>query len=227
MATWGQLDVAAWEDGATCDDGAPWVSPVASVYVRWAKPVFDVVAATVLVILLLPVLVAVAVAVRLTLGPGVLYRQERVGRDGRVFPVFKFRTMRPDRRSRREPFDGPDRRVCHKRDDDPRHTRLGRFLRRTSLDELPQLLNVLRGEMSLVGPRPELTSVVEAVGLWDHPRHSVKPGITGVWQISPARTRLLHEGVHLDLQYLERITLRRDLGILVGTALTIARRTGS
>jgi len=98
--------------------------------------------------------------------------------------IYKFRTMRPDRRQAVLPYSGPDRRVCHETDNDPRHTPLGRFLRKYSLDELPQLWNVLVGDMSLVGPRPELVEVVERYESWQRERHRVKPGLTGLWQVT-------------------------------------------
>jgi len=204
--------------------------PVSTRYLRWGgKAIFDRVAAVLLLLLLLPLIVSVALVVRVQLGRGVLYRQRRVGRDGKVFDLYKFRTMEGDRR-RADGSVAPteERRVSHKRDDDPRHTDLGRLLRRLSLDELPQLGHVLVGQMSLVGPRPELETVVQRYGLWDHPRHLVKPGITGVWQVSSARAQLLHEGVSLDLDYLEGgITFRRDLSILWRTVGVVARRSGA
>ena len=149
---------------------------------------------------MLPILVAVAVAIRVKLGPGVVYRQQRIGRHGRTFTMYKFRTMAPDRRRAWRPFDGFDRRQCHKRDDDPRHTAFGRFLRRTSLDELPQFWNVVKGDMSLVGPRPELVEVVARYQRWQHCRHHVKPGITGSGR-SPSAQAAGVQGVHLDLEY--------------------------
>ena len=123
-------------------------------YQRIVKPIIDIVGTAVLLVLLLPVVLAVALAVRAKLGKHVIYRQERMGRYGKPFVMYKFRTMHPDRRRAQVPFEGIDRRVCHKRDDDPRHTPFGRSLRRSSLDELPQLWNVMKGNMSLVGPSP-------------------------------------------------------------------------
>lgn len=198
-------------------------------YLRWGgKAIFDRVGALLLVLLLLPIIVSVALVVRVQLGRGVLYCQRRVGRGGQVFDLYKFRTMEGDRRRADVSVDpAEDRRVSHKRDDDPRHTELGRLLRKLSLDELPQLWHVLIGQMSLVGPRPELDSVVQRYGLRDHPRHLVKPGITGVWQISPARAQLLHEGVALDLDYLEDITFRRDVSILLRTVGVVIGRSGA
>jgi len=198
-----------------------------SFYERRGKRAFDFVAGALLFAASLPLMALTALMIRVVMGPGVLYRQERVGRDGRVFTMLKFRTMDPDRRQARGDYHGPDRRETHKTIADPRHTGLGRFLRRSSLDEMPQLLNVLRGDMSLVGPRPELTAIVDRHNLWNHPRHAVRPGITGVWQISPMRNELLHETIDIDLDYLPNITLMGDLKLLVQTVVSVIGRAGS
>lgn len=190
------------------------------------KPIVDLIGAGVLLVLLLPVLLAVASAVRVKLGRGTIYRQERMGRDGKPFVMYKFRTMRPDRRRAQGPFEGPDRRISHKRDDDPRHTPVGRFLRRSSLDELPQLWNVVKGNMSLVGPRPELPHVVARYEPWQHQRHRVKPGLTGFWQVSERAGGLAYEGVDLDIQYLRQLSLWTDLRVLLRTVPVTLRRTG-
>ena len=190
------------------------------------KPVVDIVGTAMLLLLLLPVMLAVALVVRVQLGKRVIYRQERMGRHGKPFVMYKFRTMLPDRRGAQVPFAGIDRRVCHKRDDDPRHTPFGRFLRRSSLDELPQLWNVMKGDMSLVGPRPELPHVVARYQPWQHQRHRVKPGLTGFWQISERAGGLAYESVHLDIQYVHQLSLWTDVRVLVRTLPVTVRRTG-
>ncbi len=202
-------------------------------YEAWVKPVLDVVLAAAALFLALPAMLGIALAIRVTMGPGVIYRQQRVGRFGRPFTVYKFRTMQPDRRlptaaqGGQHPWQGEERRVCHKREDDPRHTRLGRFLRRLSLDELPQLVNVLRREMSLVGPRPELVSVVARYQPWQHARHQVKPGITGLWQISARGHGLMCENLVPDIEYVDKVSLKTDLGILLRTGpAALLRRSG-
>ncbi len=195
-------------------------------YQRIVKPVFDALGAAVLLVLFLPALLLVAAAVRVKLGKRVIYRQERTGRDGTSFVMYKFRTMHPDRRRAQVPFEGVDRRVSHKRDDDPRHTPLGRFLRRSSLDELPQLWNVVMGHMSLVGPRPELPHVVAGYEPWQHQRHEVKPGLTGFWQVSDRAGGLAHEGVHLDIAYLRQLSFSTDVRVLLRTVPVTLRRTG-
>jgi lipopolysaccharide/colanic/teichoic acid biosynthesis glycosyltransferase len=186
------------------------------VYVRVVKPIFDrAVAAGVLVVAAVPMAVIAAV-VAVTMGRPVLFRQRRVGFGGENFEVLKFRTMRPDRRASRCEV-GHDRRRSHKSDADPRHTEVGRFLRRYSLDELPQLINVVRGEMSIVGPRPELESVVRRYPSGLDQRHHVKPGLTGLWQISARGTGPMHEHGEWDLAYVERVSLWTDLRIILRT----------
>ncbi len=201
-------------------------------YERFVKPVFDRLAAMALLVVLSPVILAVAIAVRSQLGSPVLYRQERIGRDGQPFEMFKFRTMHEDRRRQRPalPPEGVDRRKRHKTTSDPRHTALGRFLRKYSLDELPQFYNVLKGDLSLVGPRPELTDIVDRFYEdWQHARHDVKPGITGLWQVTERSDEtLMVQHVDTDLRYIRDLSLRQDLRILVMTIpAVLGSRTGS
>jgi lipopolysaccharide/colanic/teichoic acid biosynthesis glycosyltransferase len=213
-------------DGARSPGHGPQPVLPRTVYVRYGKRVVDVAVATVTVLVLLPVLALTALVVLLTMGRPVLYRQDRVGRDGRTFSLVKFRTMRGDRRQADAPFAGPDRRVHHKRDDDPRHTGVGRLLRRTALDELPRLLNVLRGEMSIVGPRPEIVAVAARHGIIDHPRHLVRPGITGLWQVSGDRPGYVHEHLHHDERYVRDISARLDVATMARTIPVLLRRSG-
>lgn len=202
------------------------VPPTRSVYFTLVKPLIDRALAAMLVLLLLPVMAVIAVALMVRLGRPIFYRQHRVGKNGEPFELWKFRTMRPDRRAVRLPVEG-DQRVCHKRDDDPRHVPFGSFLRRTSLDELPQFLNVVAGHMSLVGPRPELVEIVERYQPWQHQRHLVKPGITGLWQVSGRGNGLMHENVEVDIEYLRRLSLRTDLAIMLRTPQVFFTRSGS
>jgi len=128
---------------------------------------------------------------------------------------------------RAEPFDGPDRRTIHKSANDPRHTTIGRFLRKLSLDELPQLVNVLRGDMSLVGPRPEIAALTADYLDWQQTRHTVKPGVTGLWQTTARGDgRLLHECVDLDLHYIRGMSFRTDVAILLRTPFAMLRNRG-
>ncbi len=201
---------------------------VASGYERWVKPVIDRTAALLLILLLAPVLIAVAIGVRMTLGEGVLYRQSRVGKDGVPFQMLKFRSMAHDRRADRG--DGnviEDRRRTHKHPADPRVNDFGRFIRRWSLDELPQFFNVLKGDLSLVGPRPELTHIVERYEPWEHHRHAVKPGLTGLWQVTARDDGgLMHLCVGTDLEYVRGLSPMLDLRILAMTPMAIATGAG-
>ncbi|MBT8239827.1 MAG: sugar transferase [Acidimicrobiia bacterium] len=197
------------------------------VYERFVKRSVDVLLAGAVLIVLSPILAVTWIGLRLTLGPDVLLSQDRVGCDGRPFQMYKFRTMHHDRRATSLHFDGNDRRRTHKSADDPRHTRFGRFLRSVSLDETPQLLNVLRGQMSLVGPRPEMYHVAKKHGILDHPRHMVRPGLTGLFQTSGLRSKVdLSEGLHLDMAYVINLSFRTDLKILIRTLGALIRRTG-
>lgn len=184
-----------------------------------AKRTFDLVVSTAALLLLSPVLLAVAVAIKLEGGGPVLFRQARVGLHRQPFTVLKFRTMvkgaelrLPELVSRNE-ADGP----LFKLRDDPRTTRVGRLLRRYSLDELPQLLNVLKGEMSLVGPRPPLPSEVSRYEDWQLDRLEVRPGITGLWQVSGRSELSFEEYVRLDLFYIENWSMLYDLFVVAKT----------
>lgn len=195
-------------------------------YVRLWKPCLDRLAAVFLLLVTAPVLALVALAVRIKLGPGVIFRQQRIGRHGVSFDVLKFRTMLPDRRRADVPISFPDRRCTHKSGADPRHTPVGRFLRRWSLDELPQLVNVARGQMSLIGPRPELASVVARYQPWQHARHDVKPGLTGLWQVTARGDGPMEFRTDLDIEYARRICFALDARILAATAATFVTKRG-
>lgn len=187
-------------------------------YVRWLKPALDMMIASVVLLLALPLMAIVALVVFVSLGRPILLRQQRVGRGGQLFTVLKFRTMQPDRRAGAAGYDGFDRRRTHKHPNDPRLTPAGRLLRKLSLDELPQLFNVLRGEMSMVGPRPELPMIVEQhYQPWQHRRHTVKPGLTGLWQVSERGNGMMHEHVDVDLDYVDQVGLSVDLRIIART----------
>lgn len=197
------------------------------VYERYIKRAIDLIVSLFLLFLLTPVLAFLAVLVKWRIGSPVFYAQSRVGRGGEQFRIYKFRTMIPDRRQEDSfEFDGHDRRRVHKSPEDPRVVPFGRSLRRLSLDELPQLWNVVRGDMSLVGPRPELPEIVADYEDWQHARHAVKPGITCLWQISN-REELLKDSTKLDLDYIEGLSFSTDLRILLATpAAAIFKKNG-
>jgi len=179
---------------------------------------------------LLPILAIIALAIKLDDGGPVFFIQERVGLKKRLFPMFKFRTMRVDAEAMLKDIEhlneaeGPNFKIAN----DPRITKAGHFLRRTSLDELPQLINVLRGEMSLVGPRP---MSIRDVNLFDkgiqRKRFSVKPGITCIWQISGRSNLPFHKWLELDLQYIDTWSLSLDLLILIKTIPVVLLRKGA
>jgi exopolysaccharide biosynthesis polyprenyl glycosylphosphotransferase len=194
-----------------------------------AKSTLDRVAAAVGLVALSPLLLVIAVAVRWDSHGPAVFTQVRTGRDGRTFRMYKFRSMVVDAESRlgdlldRNEAAGPLFKIAH----DPRITRLGRFLRRTSLDELLQLVNVVKGEMSLVGPRPALPSETESYDPWTWRRLHVKPGVTGLWQVSGRSNLTWEESVRKDLEYVNNQSLRLDLSILVRTVGAVLRRDGA
>lgn len=195
-------------------------------YLKTVKPAVDRGLVLILLLCAVPAMAMIAAAIRLTMGNGVIYSQPRVGRNGQVFYIYKFRTMQPDRRGGTRPVE-IDRRRTHKHPQDPRVTRVGRFLRKWSLDEIPQFWNVLRGDMSLVGPRPEMVTIVEGYEPWQHARHLVKPGVTGLWQVSERGGLLMHECVALDIEYVRQLSWHTDLRILMSTpSAALGRRKG-
>lgn len=197
-----------------------------SIYLKWIKPAFDRAVGVAALILSAPLLAVIAIAVRINMSSPVFLRQDRVGRHGQVFRLWKFRTMAPDRRAIELEWLGEDRRQTHKSAEDPRITPLGRWLRANRLDELPQFINVVRGELSLVGPRPELVPIVAKYQPWQHRRHAIKPGVTGLWQISDRGDKLLVDCTEMELEYLGTISFVTDVGILLRTLPAMARRNG-
>jgi exopolysaccharide biosynthesis polyprenyl glycosylphosphotransferase len=196
---------------------------------RNAKRCFDIVVAGSTLVVTLPVLAVAALAIRISSGPGVLFRQERVGYGGINFTLIKLRTMVPDAEARLESLRDHNEAAepMFKMTHDPRVTPVGRWLRATSIDELPQLWNVVRGDMSLVGPRPALPTEVLA---WDEAlreRLRVRPGITGAWQVSGRFTVDLDEYCRLDLHYVDNWSLSGDVGLLLRTVPVVLGRRGA
>jgi exopolysaccharide biosynthesis polyprenyl glycosylphosphotransferase len=196
---------------------------------RLTKEAFDRVSATLGLLLLSPLLVGIALAVTVTSRGPVLFRQERVGRDGRTFSMLKFRSMvvGADRMVDQLAADSDGNGILFKKRADPRVTRVGRVLRRYSLDELPQLINVLKGDMSLVGPRPPLQREVEQYGHDMHRRFLVKPGLTGLWQVSGRSDLSWDDSVRIDVRYVENWSLAFDFMILWKTAGAVVRGSGA
>ncbi len=176
---------------------------------------------------ILPVMALCALAVRLDSRGPVLFRQQRTGRHGRRFPMYKFRTMLRNAEELKAQLahlnvlPPPDFKIPN----DPRITSVGRFLRKTSLDELPQILNVVRGDMSLVGPRP--TSFASSTySLWHTERLEVPPGITGLWQVHGRNSTTFDERLRLDIDYIRNMSLALDFKILMRTVVAVVRRSG-
>ena len=196
---------------------------------RLVKDLFDKVSASLGLFFLLPVLLGIALAVKVTSHGPVFFRQQRVGRDGQTFSMLKFRSMvtGADRMVDALAADSDGNGVLFKKKHDPRITRVGKFLRRYSLDELPQLINVLRGDMSLVGPRPPLPSEVEKYGFDMHRRFLVKPGLTGLWQVSGRSDLSWDDSVRIDVRYVENWSLTFDFMILWKTVGAVLRGSGA
>ncbi len=182
--------------------------PIGFVPYRFFKRIIDVLVSALLLVLLAPFLCLVALLVRLDSPGPALFVQKRVGRNGKLFDIFKFRSMHTT---------APRYECSPTTSSDPRITRMGRFLRRSSLDELPQLLNVLLGNMSLVGPRPEMPFIVKCYTPSQRQRLQVTPGITGLWQLSADRAFPIHQGLHHDLTYIQNCNFFMDMAILLHT----------
>jgi exopolysaccharide biosynthesis polyprenyl glycosylphosphotransferase len=219
---------------ATADEfgGIPMINlrdPVLNDYQRLAKRVLDVTIGGLLTLLALPVMALVALAVRLeSCGPA-LFCQERVGENGRPFTMYKFRSMVNGADNMLPRADEKDlaRAGIHKVPGDPRVTGIGRLIRRLSLDELPQLFNVLKGDMSLVGPRPELPWLVDTYKPWQRKRFAVPPGLTGWWQVNGRSDKPMHLHTDEDLYYIQNYSPWLDLYILLKTPLTVLRGKGA
>ncbi|QYF73731.1 sugar transferase [Cryobacterium sp. PAMC25264] len=198
---------------------------------QFAKRTFDIIGAGGLILALSPLLALIAVSIRLSTPGSVLFRQERVGHNGAHFRMLKFRSMVVDAELQLSGLQSQARdegnRVMFKMKNDPRVTPIGRFLRRYSLDELPQLFNVFGGSMSLVGPRPSLESEVTEYESHVHRRFLVKPGITGLWQVSGRSNLSWAETVRLDLYYVENWSITGDISILWRTAKAVMAQEGA
>jgi exopolysaccharide biosynthesis polyprenyl glycosylphosphotransferase len=198
---------------------------------RWTKRLFDIVGSVALLLVLSPLLAVIALGVKLNDGGPVIFRQERVGRGGASIEFLKFRSMVVDAEARRldlvESAGDRGNAVMFKLADDPRITRIGRILRRYSLDELPQLWNVLRGDMSLVGPRPALPAEVSSYDEDAHRRLAVRPGITGLWQVSGRSDLAWDDTVRLDLFYVDNWSFMQDMLILARTLRAVVASRGA
>lgn len=204
-------------------------APALSEYQRMTKRAFDLLLSLISMPVLLPLMGLIAIAIRLDSPGPVFYHAERAGENGRRFRMHKFRTMVKDADQLQHLVETvtEDGQVLFKHPDDPRVTRVGRFLRKTSLDELPQLFNVIKGEMSLVGPRPELPAMVERYAAWQRKRFVVPQGMTGWWQVNGRSDKPMHLNTDDDLYYVQHYSIWLDLQILVRTIWVVMRGKGA
>ncbi|MGX1827025.1 sugar transferase [Paenibacillus taichungensis] len=184
-------------------------------YTELMKPFIDFIIAAVLVLITSPVMLVAAIMIKLDSKGPVIFRQERYGKNGVKFNIYKFRTMRTD---------APKYSASPTTSNDPRITRLGRLLRKTSLDELPQLINIIKGDMSFVGPRPEQKRIVEeSYTDLERRRFLVKPGITGLWQVSDVRKDPIHHNLQYDFHYISNVSILMDIKILFKTVVVMVK----
>lgn len=192
-----------------------------------SKRLFDISFSLIACIILSPLFVIVALLIKLDGSNGpVFFHQTRVGINGNFFKMYKFRSMYPDAEERLEDIKHLNEISGHmfKIKNDPRVTKIGKFIREYSIDELPQLVNVLKGDMSLIGPRPPLINEYEEYTNYDKQRLSIRPGITGLWQVSGRNSLSFKEMVSLDLQYIRDVSLRKDISIFFKTIVVVLKK---
>ncbi len=177
-------------------------------YAKRGKYLLDFVAAFFLILIFSPLMIFISILIKLSSRGPIFFSHQRVGYKNRLFVIYKFRSLYVDTPSYSEKPDS---------NEDIRITAIGKWIRKTSLDELPQLFNVLKGDMSLVGPRPEMPFLAEEYEVWENQRHLVRPGMTGLWQLSPRRRGSIRDGISVDLEYLENLSLWNDVKILFRT----------
>lgn len=196
---------------------------------RVIKRLFDIIVCTLLLILVLPLTVIIAIAIRIESKGSPLFFQERVGEDMKPFKMIKFRTMVQDAEQLQVHVNAYDNEgnLIHKQPNDPRITRVGKFLRRTSLDELPQLINIVKGDMSLVGPRPEMPWMVDKYEEWQLKRFEVPQGLTGWWQVNGRSETPMHLATEDDLYYIQHYSLALDLLIILRTPAAVLSGKGA
>ncbi len=213
-------------------DGIPIIGlrePVIEGFPRVIKRAFDILVGSLLILFTIPILLIIAIAIRFDSPGPIIFKQPRVGENNRIFQMIKFRTMLPDAEEKQEDViqETEDGQIIHKHVDDPRVTSVGRFLRRYSLDELPQIFNVIKGDMSLVGPRPEMPWLVDRYDSWQRKRFAVPQGITGWWQITGRSDKPMHLHTEDDLYYVYNYSLWLDIQILLRTPLVVLRGKGA
>jgi exopolysaccharide biosynthesis polyprenyl glycosylphosphotransferase len=204
-------------------------APALNDYQRMTKRAFDLIIGTAVFVLTSPMLLAVSIAIKLDSPGPVLYKSQRVGENGRIFWMLKFRSMieNADQLLDEVTQINSEGSPVYKNPNDPRITRVGKFIRRTSIDELPQLFNVFKGEMSLIGPRPEIPALVKNYEPWQRTRFAIPQGITGWWQINGRSDKPMHLHTEDDLYYLQNYSLLLDFAILLKTAWVVLRGKGA
>jgi exopolysaccharide biosynthesis polyprenyl glycosylphosphotransferase len=228
----GFFDLALYKTDIEDFAGVPMVdlrAPALSEFQRLVKRGFDLFFGALCLILAFPFMVVISFVILIVDGKPVLFLQKRVGENGRIFQMYKFRTMvrNADQLMNQVEQTDLDGNLIHKNEEDPRVTVFGRFLRRFSLDELPQFFNVVIGTMSLVGPRPELPFLVEKYQPWQRKRFAVPPGITGWWQVNGRSERMMHLHTEDDLYYISNYSLWLDIQILIRTIWTVILGKGA
>ena len=202
-----------------------------SVFYLFIKRAIDFIGALVGLILLSPIMLIVAIAIKLEDPNGnIIFGHMRVGKDGKMFPCLKFRSMFSNAEEMKKNFTEEQKREyaeTFKLKDDPRITKVGKFIRKTSIDELPQLFNILKGDMTIIGPRPIVTDELDFYGEYEDYYKAVKPGLTGLWQVSGRSDTTYDERVALDMEYVTTRNTFKDLYIIFMTAVKVLKREGS
>lgn len=202
-----------------------------SVFYLFTKRVIDFIGALFGLILLSPIMIIVAIAIKLEDPKGnIIFGHMRVGKDGKMFPCLKFRSMFSNAEEMKKNFTEEQKREyaeTFKLKDDPRITKVGKFIRKTSLDELPQLFNILKGDMTIVGPRPIVTDELDFYGEYEDYYKAVKPGLTGLWQVNGRSDTTYDERVALDMEYVTTRNTFKDLYIIFMTVVKVLKREGS
>lgn len=193
------------------------------------KRIFDIVVSGLLILVLSPIMIATAIAIKIESRGPIIFKQERIGENGRAFTIYKFRSMVADAEARQAEVNQytEDGHVIHKVKDDPRVTKVGHLIRQLSIDELPQFFNVFFGDMSLVGPRPEMPWLVDKYDTWQYKRFAVPQGLSGWWQVNGRSSKVMHLHTAYDLYYVENYSFWLDLFILIKTPLAVFRRMGA
>lgn len=202
-----------------------------SIFYTATKRIIDILGSLIGIIILSPLFIIVAVLIKLEDPKGnIIFGHKRVGKNGEMFPCLKFRSMFANAEEMKKKFTEAQKREyaeTFKLKDDPRITKVGNFIRRTSLDELPQLFNVLKGDMTMVGPRPIVTAELEFYGEFEVYYKSVKPGLTGLWQVSGRSDTSYEERVELDMKYISTRSILKDLYIILMTVFKVLKREGA